>query len=83
MKKVLRPAEIEDAVYYSDMSGKCFGVYPPDAVMTINLYYGSEYDGYKMELHFTDDEFKKIFNLIKPLLKEEKIKDLQETFDTL
>ena len=65
MKKIIKPAEKEEAVYYSDFSGKCFGEWNPPVEIKIEFNYGSEYDDCMLGLHLTDDEIKPILDVIK------------------
>ena len=56
MKKVLREEVKEESVYYSDASGKCFGMLLPEAEVEIRFNYGSKRDGEKFILHLSDSE---------------------------
>jgi hypothetical protein len=59
MKKTTRPAQREEAVYYSDFSGKCFGEIPPielkiefgdgenQRLLSIHTH-GSRFEGFKI-----------------------------------
>lgn len=77
MKKVLKPHEEEISVYYSDFSGKLLdNQFSPPVEVKIDFNYGSEYDGFKMELHFDDEDSKKLLRFIKDNLTEESKKDL-------
>ena len=51
MKKITKPKQKEEAVYYSDFSGKCFGEYAPPVRLKLEFGYGSIYDGSR----FTSD----------------------------
>lgn len=68
MKKVLKPAEKENVLYYSDFSGKVLGDIPPIEV-TIDFNYGSNRDGDSLEWHITDNEFSELLKLIKTKYK--------------
>lgn len=70
MKKVLKPAEPEETIYYSDFSGTLFEHCPPVTVK-IECDYGSEYDGARVELHLTDTELKHLLVYIKDRLNAE------------
>ena len=65
MKKITKPAEKEEAVYFSDFSGKCFGNFSPDVNVRIEFNYNSRFDGDVVELHLTDEESMLILDLIK------------------
>ena len=64
MKKILRPSSLEEAVYYSDFSGKCFGNLPPPVVAKIEFNYGSKQDGESLEFHFTDEEWLEFYKYL-------------------
>ena len=71
MKKVLKPSQKEESVYYSDFSGKCFGDFGPEITVKFDFNYGSKHDGASFVLHLTDDELEPILELIKLRLTEE------------
>ncbi len=71
MKKVIKPAVREEAVYYSDFSGKCFGEYYPPVELTISCSYGSKHDGAGIELHMDDEEMRPFIELIKKSMSED------------
>ena len=71
MKKVTKPAENEEAVYYSDFSGRCFGEWIPPVEVKIEFNYGSEYDDSMISLHLTDEEVKPILDIIKKHASED------------
>ena len=65
MKKITKPAEREEATYYSDFSGKCFGELHPPVEIKIEFNYGSKHDGAMIGLHLTDEEAELFLNIIK------------------
>jgi hypothetical protein len=65
VKKIIKPSAREEAIYYSDFSGKCFGEFYPPVELTICCSYGSKYDGAGIELHLDDQEMQPILELIK------------------
>lgn len=71
MKKVLKPAEQEDSVYYSDFSGKCFGNFYPDVTFKMEFNYGSKYDGAAVEFHVSDDEADAILEFLKSKVSDD------------
>lgn len=77
MKKILEPACEEDAIYYSDFSGKLLDSFinAPPCELKINFNYGSIYDGENLTLHLTDDEAKSLLEYIKLNLTEEAKKE--------
>ena len=70
MKKILKPSELEDAVYYSDFSGKILNEQPPIEI-SIDFNYGSKYDGCKLELHLDDEDFDQLLKFLKTKLSED------------
>jgi len=54
VKKITKPFCREEATYYSDFSGKCFGECGPDITLKLEFGYGSKYDGAAIELHLSD-----------------------------
>jgi hypothetical protein len=75
MKKVIRPEQAEEAVYFSDFTGKPFkgGLLPP-VELKINFNFGSKYDGAILDLHLSDDDMDRIL----PLLRENLSKDAKK-----
>lgn len=71
MKKIITPQIREEAVYYSDFSGKCLGNIVPTVEVTINFNYGSEYDGSSITLHLSDQDAKLLISTIKNHISEE------------
>jgi len=65
MKKITKPAEREEATYYSDFSGKCFGELHPPVEIKIEFNYGSKHDGAMIGLHLTDEETELFLDIIK------------------
>ena len=72
MKKIIKPAEREEAVYYSDFTGKCFGEYEPEAELLFNFQYGSKYDGEKVSFHLSDTEAEAVLEFIKSKISKER-----------
>jgi hypothetical protein len=68
MKKVIKPAEKEESVFYSDFSGKCFGEMPSPIELKIDFGYGSKYDGSNLSLDLDDTEITQILEFIKQKL---------------
>lgn len=71
MKKVIKPAEQEEAVYYSDFKGKCFKNFYPEATLSIQFDYGSKYDGEALTLHLSDEEAESVLEFIKSNISED------------
>lgn len=88
MKKILKPAEREEAVYYSDFSGKILSEGCPDVELKLYFNYGSKNDGTELKLHLNDEDAEPIINLIKSKLSEntkhalhEEIKKTEKQFE--
>lgn len=65
MKKIIKPHEREEAVFFSDFTGKNMGENGSDIDLKINFNYGSKRDGSTIELHLTDEDIQPILDLIK------------------
>jgi len=65
MKKIIKPLEKEQSVYYSDLSGKCFGEWGSPVEIKIEFNYGSKYDGSQISLHLSDEEAELLLSCIK------------------
>jgi len=88
MKKIIKPLKREEAVYYSDFTGKCFGNFDPHVELTLDFGYGSVNDGAKFKLDLTDEEVEPVLNLLKKLVNKDfkaniinKIKELEEDYE--
>jgi hypothetical protein len=80
MKKVIVPKTYEQAVYYSDFTGKCFSMLP-NVELTIEFNYGSKFDGTSLKLELSDEDIMPIIDLIKSKLSEDyKFKLKSENF---
>ena len=80
MKKVIIPKTHEQAVYYSDFTGKCFDMLP-NVELTIEFNYGSKFDGTSIKLELSDEDIMPIIDLIKSKLSEDyKFKLKSENF---
>jgi hypothetical protein len=82
MKKITKPAEREEAVFYSDFSGKILDESFPPVEVKIEFNYGSKRDGASLQLHLDDEDVKPIIDLIKQKmssdLKEQIKKQLEK-----
>ena len=83
MKKTTRPAQREEAVYYSDFSGKCFGEFDPHVELTLDFGYGSKYDGSKLRFDLDDDDIGDILFLLKSKLSNDAKKALKTMYTLL
>lgn len=83
MKKITKPAQKEEAVYYSDFSGKCFGeLYPPVELM-IDFNYGSCHDGSKLRFDLDDKDIEDVLVLLKSKLSNDTKKALKTMYTVL
>jgi hypothetical protein len=83
VKKITKPAEKEEAVYYSDFSGKCFGEFNAPVQLKIEFNYGSIYDGSKFTFDLDDNDIADVLFLLKGKLSNETKKDLKQRFVAL
>jgi len=81
MKKVLKPVEPEEAIYYSDFSGKIFQDFIP-VTLTIECGYGSQYDEAKAEFHLSDKGLEKLLEFLKENLCPETKEKLKREVDS-
>jgi hypothetical protein len=82
MKKVLKPAEPEEVVYYSDFSGKLLDHNMVPVTVKIECGYGSEYDGSSVELHLTDKGLNNLLVYLKDRLCQETKEELKRQIDS-
>jgi hypothetical protein len=82
MKKVLKPAEPEEVVYYSDFSGKLLEHNMVPVTVRIECGYGSEYDGSSVELHLTDKGLNNLLVYIKDRLSPETKEEFKRQLDS-
>ena len=68
MKKIIKPAEVEEAAFYSDFTGKVFHFCGPEVTLKLDFNYGSAMDGAYLELHLSDEDIFPILELIKSKL---------------
>jgi hypothetical protein len=70
MKKILKPAEPEEVMYYSDFTGKPIGTdeYGPQVTLKLEYNYGSKYDTQDIEYHLSDDDVDKLLTWLKSQL---------------
>jgi len=77
MKKVIQPQQAEEAIYFSDFTGKPFteGLNPP-VELKINFNYGSQYDGASFSLDLSDEDLEELLPIIREKLSEDAKKQL-------
>lgn len=71
MKKIIKPAEREESVFYSDFSGKNLGEFDSPVDVKIICGYGSKYDGCDITLHLDDNDLQKLLTSIKTLISDD------------
>ena len=83
MKKTTKPAQREEATYYSDFSGKCFGEMGPPIELILDFGYGSKYDGSKLRFDLDDSDIEDILFLLKSKLSNDAKKSLKTMYTIL
>jgi hypothetical protein len=83
MKKTTKPAQQEEATFYSDFSGKCFGEMHPPVELILDFGYGSGYDGSKLTFHLDYKEVEDILFLLKSKLSNETKSLLKQRYTEL
>ena len=68
MKKILKPAEREEAIYFTDFKGKSCGEFDAPVELKMSFSYGSEYD----------EEARIVLDVIKQNISEDYKKHLKE-----
>jgi len=81
MKCVIKPKEEEQAVHYSDFSGKLFKDFVPVTVK-IECNYDSKYDGANAEFHLSDKGLELLLAFLKEHLCEETKAELKRLCET-
>ena len=81
MKKIIKPAEREESVYYSDFSGKPLCEFGPDVEVKISCGYGSKYDGTDFILHVDDNDLEKIVDALKNWVSDDFKSELKKKLD--
>ena len=82
MKKITKPAEAEECVYYSDFSGKLLNDFYPPVELKIDFNYGSKNDGSNLTLHLDDNDIECVLELIKNKISEQCKKNLAKELKT-
>jgi hypothetical protein len=81
MKKIIKPLEREEAVYYSDFSGKILGEFGVPVELKISCGYGSKYDGSDITLHLDDNDLEKIILTFKQLISDDFKKEIKKKIE--
>jgi hypothetical protein len=72
MKKILKPEQREEALFYSDFTGKPLGNmgYEPVSVK-ITCNYGSKFDGSEVSFHLDDEDLLELIGFLKTKVSED------------
>ena len=82
MKKIITPEQKEEALYFSDFSGKPFMSGLGSSVsLTMSFNYGSKYDGAVINLDLNDQDMEEIFSLISQKLSEDAKNNLKRSLN--
>lgn len=82
MKKITKPSQREEALFFSDFSGKPLGEAEP-ITLKIECSYGSKYDGSQVTLHLCDEDLKKVLNFLKENVSEDFKDQTKQTIEKL
>lgn len=81
MKKVIKPSEDEEAVYYSDFTGKPLNDCGPEAKLILDFSYGSKYDGSSFILHLSDEDAEEILSFLSFKLSDDCKKEIKKNLE--
>jgi hypothetical protein len=95
MKKIIKPMQFEEAMYFLDFSGRPFGeamyfsdfsgrplgIFGPPVTLKIEFNYDSIYDQSKITLHLDDKDMVPILELIKNKLNPDCKKQIEDDLD--
>ena len=81
MKKIIKPAEREEASYYSDFTGKPLNECGPDVELNMSFSYGSQYDGSRFTIHLSDKDAIEVLAFLASKLSTDCRKDIQRNLE--
>jgi hypothetical protein len=81
MKKILKPAEREEAAYYSDFTGKPLSQFGPDIELKLDFGYGSKYNGSHFTLHLSDEDVDQILSFLATKISSDSRKEIQKNLE--
>lgn len=81
MKKILKPKQNEEAIYFSDFTGTPFDDYGSPVTLKLEFNYGSDYDQSEITLHLSDKDIEPILDLISSKLNPDFKKSLQNELE--
>jgi len=70
MKKIIKPKQNEESIYFSDFTGKPLGEYD-SVTLKIDCGYGSIYDGADVTLHLDDNDLSQLIKFLKTKVSED------------
>jgi hypothetical protein len=72
MKKILKPEQREEALFYSDFTGKPLGNMGYETIgFKVTCNYGSKFDGSEITLHLDDEDLLELIEFLKTKLSED------------
>jgi hypothetical protein len=90
MKKVIKPYEMEEAVYYSDFNGTCFKEETPPVELFVQFHANSKFNLASLTFHLSDKEAEEFIKWIDSRITEEKrvslkkaCRDMRSNLDSL
>ena len=81
MKKIIKPKQHEQAVYFSDFTGQPFDQFGSPVTLKLEFNYGSKYDQSHITLHLSDKDVAPILDVIQSKLNPDFKKSLEEDLD--
>lgn len=81
MKKIIKPKQHEEAIYFSDFSGQPFDQFGAPVTLKLEFNYGSEYDQSEITLHLSDRDVSPIIDLISSKLNPDFKKSLESDLE--
>lgn len=81
MKKILKPKQQEEALYFSDFTGEPFDQFGAPVTIKLDFGYGSEYDQSEITLYLSDKDIEPILKLISSKLNPDFKKSLENELE--
>ena len=83
MKQIIKPAEKEEATYFTDFKGHSCGEFNSPVELIMSFNYGSKYDGDLVVLNLDDEEATLILEVIKRNMSADYKKQLIQRYKAL